>query len=125
MKIFIGYDPGESVAYHVLVQSLMDTSSLPLEITPINLANLPMFNRERDPKQSTEFAFSRFLVPYLAGYSGWAVFMDCDMVCLSDIKELFDQKDYVSAVQVVQHDYTPKSDTKFLGRQQTVYAKKN
>ena len=124
LNIYIGYDPKESVAYHALVQSLMDHSSKPLNIMPLNLRNLP-FKRERDPKQSTEFAFTRFLVPYLSGYKGLSLFMDSDMVCVSDISELFDEFDCWNAVQVVKHDYVPKSSLKFLGQTQTVYPRKN
>jgi lipopolysaccharide biosynthesis glycosyltransferase len=124
LQIFIGYDPRESVAYHTLVQSLMDNSSKPLAITPINLRNLN-FSRPRDPKQSTDFAFTRFLVPYLSGYRGMSLFMDCDMLCTGDISELFDEVDHWCAVQVVKHDYTPTTKTKFLGNAQTVYEKKN
>lgn len=124
IRIFIGYDYKESVAYHVLCQSIMDHASGPVSFTPIYLNNLPFFTRERDPKQSTDFSFSRFLVPYLCGYEGKALFVDCDMLCLGDVYDLFDKADG-SAVQVVQHDYTPKTTTKFLGNVQTVYAKKN
>jgi lipopolysaccharide biosynthesis glycosyltransferase len=124
LQIYIGYDPRESVAYHTLVQSLMDNSSKPLAITPINLRSLN-FNRPRDPKQSTDFAFTRFLVPYLSGYRGASLFMDSDILCTGDIAELFDERDSWCAVQVVKHDYTPKTQTKFLGNAQTVYEKKN
>jgi lipopolysaccharide biosynthesis glycosyltransferase len=124
LNIFIGYDPRESVAYHVLSQSLMDHSSQPLSITPLGLNNLP-FKRERDPRQSTDFAFTRFLVPYLSGFKGLSLFMDCDMVCTEDISKLFDEFDCWNAVQVVKHDYIPRQGDKFLGNQQTVYPKKN
>jgi lipopolysaccharide biosynthesis glycosyltransferase len=102
----------------------MDHSSKPLRIIPINLRNIP-FQRERNPLQSTEFSFSRFLVPYLMNYNGQCLFMDCDILCLGDIAELFAEYDSVNAVQVVQHDYQPKTGTKFLGNAQTRYAKKN
>ena len=124
LDIAIGVEPNEMVAYHTLVQSLMEHSSKPLRIIPINLRNLP-FNRERNSLQSTEFSFSRFLVPYLMNYKGLCLFMDCDILCLGDIAELFNEFDGVSAVQVVKHDYEPKTDTKFLNNPQTRYAKKN
>ena len=124
IRVFIGYDYKESIAYHVLCQSIMDNASGPVCFTPIYLKNLPFFSRERDPKQSTDFSFSRFLVPFLCDYQGMALFVDCDMLCLGDVYKLFAQADG-SAVQVVQHDYTPKTVTKFLGNVQTVYAKKN
>ncbi len=102
----------------------MDNSSQPLCITPINLRNI-QFNRETDPKQSTDFSFSRFLVPYLSQYSGRAIFMDCDMLVTGDIAELYNSIEYNCAVQVVKHDYTPTTKTKFLGNVQTPYPKKN
>jgi len=81
--------------------------------------------RDRDPKQSTDFAFSRFLTPYLSGYSGWSVFMDCDMIVLDDIAKLWELRDERYAVQVVKHDHVPKETTKFLDQPQTRYEKKN
>ena len=65
IKVFIGYDHVESVAWHTMAASIYRQSSRPVAIVPINLANLKgIFNRPRDPKQSNEFSFSRFLVFY-------------------------------------------------------------
>ena len=126
VSVYIGYDPKESAAFHVLAHSIARHASRPVSITPVNLLNLREFNRERDPKQSTEFAFSRFLIPYLTGFKGRAIFMDCDMLCRGDITELFDSDPLSgAAVRVVKHDYVPKSTTKFLGQAQTVYPRKN
>lgn len=121
-RVFIGYDPNETVALHVLAHSIMRHSSEPVSITPLVLRQLPMI-RERDPMQSTEFAFSRFLVPWLCDYEGQAVFMDCDMLCRADIAELTMNTKY--SIAVVQHDYEPRHEDKFLGQKQTIYAKKN
>ena len=84
-----------------------------------------MFRRERDPLQSTDFSFSRFLTPYLAGYDGWAVFMDCDMIMLEDIARLWALRDDRYAVMCVHHNHVPREDTKFLDQRQTKYAYKN
>ena len=84
-----------------------------------------IFVRERLKIQSTEFAFSRFLVPYLCNYSGHAIFMDCDMLARADISLLWRQRTTKYAVQCVQHDYTPNSTVKFLNQPQTPYPKKN
>lgn len=125
MKIFIGFDPNETVAYHVLANSIIRQSSIPVSITPLMLKQLPM-TRPRDLKQSTEFSFSRFLVPYLCNYEGRAVFMDCDMLFRMDIADLWKQSsDKDAAVSVVQHNYQPKTDTKFLDQKQSRYEKKN
>ncbi len=126
IRIFIGYDPREAVAYHVLSQSILSRSSQPVTITPLALQNMrTLLTRERHSLQSTDFAFSRFLTPYLAGYEGFAIFMDCDMLVLDDIANLWQLRDARYAVQVVQHDYVPKSQKKFLQQTQTVYEKKN
>lgn len=123
LKIFIGYDPNETVAYHVLAHSIMRHASVAVSITPLILSQLPM-TRERTPTQSTEFSFSRFLVPWLCNYEGQALFMDCDMLVRADIAGLFAAK-HAAPVAVVKHDYTPSTETKFLDQPQSVYAKKN
>jgi hypothetical protein len=126
IRLFIGYDPREAIAYHVLSHSIIRHTSLPVQITPLALSHLSsMLWRERNPLQSTDFAFSRFLTPYLTGFDGWAIFMDCDMLVLSDIATLWSLRDERYAVQVVKHDYTPKSQKKFLQQTQTAYEKKN
>ena len=79
LRIYIGFDPRETIAYHVLCNSIMRKASGPVSFTPINKKNLPEFKRGIEDG-STEFSFSRFLTPYLAGYQGQAVFMDCDML---------------------------------------------
>jgi hypothetical protein len=84
-----------------------------------------VFRRERNPLQSTEFSFSRFLVPYLCGFEGWAVFMDCDMLMMDDVARLWSLRDERRAVQVVKHEHTPREDVKFLDAVQTRYGKKN
>jgi len=126
LRIFIGYDPVEAVSYHTLCHSILSQSSVPVSITPINLYNLGhIHKRARDSKQSNEFSFSRFLVPYLCGYEGPALFMDCDMMLRCDIKELFDLADSRYAVQVVKHEYTPSEKVKYLGAVQYEYPRKN
>lgn len=126
LKLFIGYDSKEPVAYHVLCHSIIETSSVPVSITPIALPNIAnLFKRDRSQLQSTEFSFSRFLVPYLSQYEGWSLFMDCDMLVRGDLAELFDLKDHRYSVMACKHDYVPKDTVKFLGQTQTQYAKKN
>ena len=126
IRVFVGYDDNEKVAFSTLSHSLLKHATQPIAITPIRLQNIKdIFVRERLPIQSTEFAFSRFLVPYLCNYSGHAIFMDCDMLSRSDISSLCRQRTTKYAVQCVQHDYTPTSTVKFLNQTQTPYAKKN
>lgn len=126
INVFIGFDNKEKIAYHVLSESIRRNSTKPIAITPIAINNLTDdFVRERNSNQSTEFAFSRFIIPHLMNYRGWALFMDCDMLMKADIAELWRLRDDKYAVQVCKHDYTPKEETKFLGQVQTKYEKKN
>lgn len=126
IKVFIGYDPKESAAYHVLTHSIVRRSSVPVSITPIRRSTLKHFwRRPVETNHSTEFSLSRFLTPFLSDYEGWAIFMDCDMLMQADIRELWDLRDENYAVQVCKHDYTPKSDIKMLGSVQTRYPMKN
>jgi hypothetical protein len=126
INIFVGYDSKEKVAFNTLSYSILKNSSQPIAITPIYLDNIKdTFVRERNNLSSTEFSFSRFIIPHLMNYQGWALFMDCDMLMKADIAELWRLRDDTYAVQVCKHDYIPKSATKFLGQTQTVYPKKN
>lgn len=128
VPVFIGYDPRERAATNVLIDSLYQHSSMPLAITPLVTPQLEaqgLYWRPRDPRQSTAFSFSRFLVPHLMGYAGWAIFMDCDMLCRGDIAELWEQRHEDYAVMCVQHDHIPKENVKFLGEVQSRYEKKN
>lgn len=126
IRIFIGFDPRETVAYHVLSHSILRRSTQPVAITPICLSHLGgVMDRPRNPLQSTDFSFSRFLTPHLAGYEGWAIFMDCDMLVLDDIAKLWGLRDERYAVQVVKHNHVPRETIKFLDAPQTGYEKKN
>lgn len=126
IRVFIGFDPVETVAYHVLNHSILRHASEPVATAPLALQQLKgVFTRQRDPKQSTEFSFSRFLVPYLCNYEGWAVFMDCDMLVRRDIAELWALRDDRYAIQVVKHNHVPKEESKFLNQPQSKYHRKN
>jgi len=126
IRIFIGFDPRETVAYHVLAHSIQARASVPVTCAALALAQLKhLITRERHPLQSTDFSFSRFLVPFLSGYAGWSLFMDCDMLMRDDVARLWTLRDARYAVQVVKHDHKPREEVKFLGAAQTAYAKKN
>jgi lipopolysaccharide biosynthesis glycosyltransferase len=126
IRFFIGYDPREAIAFSVLAHSVHERASEPVSVTPLKLSELKgIFTRERHPLQSTDFAFSRFLTPYLSGYEGWSVFTDCDMLVLDDIANLWRLRDERYAVMVVKHDHQPRESVKFLDQPQTAYPKKN
>jgi hypothetical protein len=126
VRVFIGYDEREAIAFSVLSHSIHRHSSKPVSISPLSLGQLDgLMWRERHELQSTDFSFSRFLVPYLCDFRGWAVFMDCDMLVVDDIADLWALRNGLFAVQVVQHDHRPTEGTKFLDQPQTSYEKKN
>jgi hypothetical protein len=126
IRVLIGFDPRETVAYSVLAHSIQARASRPVTIAPLALSQLAgVLTRARDPLQSTDFSFSRFLTPYLSEFAGWSIFMDCDMLVLDDIAKLHDLRDDRYAVMVVKHQHTPREETKFLDQPQSKYTKKN
>lgn len=110
IRIFIGYDKRQKVAYNTLAQSIIDRASVPVSITPLVLETLPITRRGL-----TEFTFSRFLVPWLCDYKGHAIFMDADMLCLGDVAELW--KDSLETFRALGDD-CPVLCRKFTGREQ-------
>jgi hypothetical protein len=128
LKIFIGYDNREKIAYHVLSQSIIENSSIPVSIMPIKLENLKKFyKRKKGLKDSTEFSISRFLTPYLSNYKGYSLFLDCDFIINGDIAKLLSiiKKDKNKVLWCVKHKHNPKETKKFLGEKQLKYEKKN
>lgn len=126
IRIFIGYDPREAVAFNVLSHSIHVRASEPVLIAPLMLSQLKkQMWRERHPLQSTDFSFSRFLVPLLSGFEGWSLFCDSDMLVIDDIANLWSLRDERFAVQVVKHDHKPADTVKFLDQPQRPYEKKN
>ena len=128
LQVYIGYDPREAVAFYTLAHSIVRRSSIPVSIAPLMQRQLKhLYTRPRGPTEATEFSLTRFLVPALAGYRGWSLFMDCDMLCRADIAglavEIERQPD--KAVLVVKHDYVPKTERKMLDQVQTKYPRKN
>ena len=127
-KIFIGYDPREKIAFHVLSQSIIENSSIPVSISPINLKNLKKFyKRKKRVKDSTEFSISRFLTPYLSNYKDYSLFVDCDFIIKEDVAKLLKivKSNPKKVLWCVKHNYIPKSKLKFLNEKQLTYSKKN
>ena len=124
IPIFIGYDPREAIAYHVCANSIIRQSSMPVAITPLALNNFKEYN-ETHTDGSNQFIYSRFLVPYLMGYHGWAIFMDGDMIVRGDIAELWAMRNNTCDVMVVKHDYKTRMTEKYLGSKNEDYPRKN
>lgn len=83
LKVFLGFDSRQPLSFNVLQHSIVSRSSVPVSIIPLNIRSMPITR-----VGLTEFTWSRFLVPYLCGFKGSAVFMDSDMLCLSDIEKM-------------------------------------
>ena len=127
-KIFIGWDPREAEVAEVCKHSILKYATIPVEIHMLkqqDLRDKGIYNREIDQEAATEFTFTRFLVPHLCEYKGWAIFVDCDFLFTHDIRELFQQINDDIAVSVVQHDYVPTNTIKMDGKVQHQYPRKN
>lgn len=115
IPLFFGFDPREEVGAHTFVSSVIHHASEPVAFTPLHLPMLSEYDGgQRDGTNA--FIYSRFLVPHLMGYKGWAIFVDgCDMVCKGDIAELWALRKDRHAVMVVKHDYRTKHPRKYVG----------
>jgi len=117
--IFIGYDPREAVAYHTCVQSILDQSP-----DKNRLEFRPVCGERRDG--SNDFIYARFLVPYLCGFHGRALFLDGDMIARRPVEELFALDMAGMGVRVVKRDdYVTKYPVKYLGNKNENYPRKN
>lgn len=127
-RVYIGWDPREDIAYQVCKHSIHRLSN-DVEVLPLKLSELKakgLVTRPDDPKASTQFTFTRFLVPYLNNYEGWAIFIDCDFLARQDVNKLFDLADDRYAVQVVKHEYNVQDGVeKMDGKIQHAYPRKN
>ena len=123
-NVYIGYDSSVDVVARVCRYSIQKHNQT-ANVHLIDRSKIPEYTRPNDPLASTEFTFTRFLVPYLTGYKGWAIFCDCDFLWKCDIAELFELRDESKAVMVVKHKYTPSSNIKMIDKVQTVYPRKN
>jgi len=135
MRVYIGYDSQQAEASEVCEYSIRKHSSPEIEIVHLKKNDLiakKLYNRNDryDPK-STEFTYTRFLVPYLEDYTGLAMFVDSDFL-FTEAVDLIEtcirtnDPSLSKAVYVCQHDdYTPKNDTKFYGKRQLKFPRKN
>ena len=141
--VFVGYDGREKVAYEVLKFSIEKNTHADVKIIPLyhkELRRQGFFQRPWltdaltgnttdliDGRPfSTEFSHTRFLIPELMKFKGWALFMDCDMIFnKSDIKEVFDFCDESKAIVCVQHRQQVRTSQKMDGATQTQYPRKN
>jgi hypothetical protein len=128
LRVFVGWDSREDIAYRVCRHSILRRASVPVSVIPLKRSGLRdrgLYTRGEDPLASTEFTYTRFFVPYLMEYRGWALFCDCDFLWLADVAELFALADDRFAVMCVQHDHRPSETWKMDNKKQSVYPRKN
>lgn len=140
LKVFLGFDGREPAGYEVALRSLLRNATQNVRPIPLVTAHMRGINLYWRPEEfrngirhdvisdapmSTEFALTRFLVPTLCDYEGWALFVDCDFLFRADVAELFALRDESKAVQVVQHAYAPLDATKMDSQPQARYPRKN
>lgn len=125
IRLFVGHDPREAVAFDVFAHSVVTRASEPVALVPLVPGTLAKSYSETHTDGSNNFIYSRFLVPYLCDFQGWAIFADGDMLCRADIAELWALRDPTKAVQVVKHCYETKHPVKYLGAPNEDYPRKN
>jgi lipopolysaccharide biosynthesis glycosyltransferase len=124
IPVFIGYDPREAIAYHTCVNSIIRHATQPVSIVPVAL-NLFADYKETHGDNSNNFVYTRFLVPWLMSWQGWAIFIDGDMILRDDISKLWDMRQMDKDVMVVKHDYKTRMPVKYLGAKNEDYPRKN
>lgn len=128
IKVFVGYDSREDIAWQVCRHSLLRHSDNNVNVIPLRqsvLRELGLYTRPVDAAASTEFSLTRFLTPYVAAQRGWVAFCDCDFLFTTDVRNAFENLDPGKAVYCVQHDYVPAHAIKMDGKQQASYPRKN
>lgn len=113
LNVWIGYDAREAAAWHVAAQSIIETASLPVAIKPLTMSSIAWFQNHQNG--SNQFITSRYLIPCLEDFRGWALFIDGDVLLRRDLAELWALRDDRYAVQVVKHDYRTEFPRKYMG----------
>ena len=118
INIFAGFDQREEAGYHAFTSSVLEHASAPFTVTPLHLQLFRSFYAPGVRDGSNAFVYTRFLIPFLQGYTGSAIFCDgSDMLLRADIAELWALRDPYKPVQVVKHDYRTRWPRKYLGTQ--------
>ena len=129
LQVYVGWDPREDIAWQVCRHSILSrTDRSEVSVAPLVQSDLRargLYTREIDTRAATEFSLTRFLTPTLAGHEGYAIFVDCDFLFLSDIREVIEEVDPDKAISVVKHDYQPTDTHKMDGCIQHIYPRKN
>ena len=138
MRVLIGYDIAEHSAAMVAARSLRDVTDGELNAEFLDVDKLvsqgllwrPVDRRGQrydlisGAPASTDFAASRFLTPIIC-QTGFALFVDCDVVFMQDPRDMLREAVTGKAVYVVKHDHQPTERLKMVNQEQTSYPRKN
>lgn len=131
LKVYVGFDStnyGQQLAFDVCKRSIekFNKNVEVIKLVRKELIDKKLFWRE-DKTGVTEFTYTRFLVPYLNNFEGYALFCDSDFLWTCDIEEVVQK--YANenhAVSCVKHNYSNcNAKTKMDGRPQEFYPRKN
>ena len=129
LNVFVGYDKKEHEAWEVCRYSINKhcPDAVVKAVVLPELREKGIYKRTVDFDATTAFSLTRFLVPYLMGYDGYAVFMDCDMLWTTSIEELWEyaEDNKECAISVVKHNHQPSELVKMDNQKQTRYPRKN
>ena len=118
INIYAGFDNRTEIGFHTFVSSVIRQTSVPVSITPLDQAMLRSIWKGGHRDGSNGFTYTRFTIPHLCGFRGWALFCDgSDMIVRADIAELWALRHPYMAVQVVKHDYKTRHPRKYVGTQ--------
>lgn len=116
IPLYYGFDPREEIGAHTFCSSVIHQSSRPVALIPLHLPLFASFYAPGQRDGTNSFIYTRFLIPFLQGFKGWAIFADgADMVMKADVSELWALRDESKAIMVVPHDYKTKHPRKYIG----------
>ncbi len=137
VNIYLGYDSSHSDIFDVAENSIHESiekcksggnsqeffNDFKVEVKKLDINTIPEYTRDY-ANQSTEFTYSRFLIPYLENYEGFSIFIDDDYIWRYSPLSLFYFLDPDDAVACVQYDFKEHDETKFNGEKNVSYPKK-
>ena len=89
VKVYVGTQPEQMLATHVLEYSIRKHASMSVEVYPLHTAISENNINIELQHGRTPFSFQRFAIPELQGYTGRAIYLDSDMQVFRDIRELW------------------------------------
>lgn len=118
IRLYSGFDPREEVGYHTFCSSVIHNTTEPVTFCPLHADMLKPFYDEGQRDGTNSFIYTRFLIPYLQKFEGWALFVDgADMLARVDLAKLWALRNPYKAVQIVKHDYKTQHPRKYVGTQ--------